>query len=41
MRARVRLILMLHKYPPDMEQRAIDLVMKQAEAMAEEWVAWS
>jgi len=39
MRGRIRIILMRHKYPPDMEARAIELVLKQAEAMAEEWVA--
>ena len=39
MRVRVRLILRRHKYPPDMEQRAVELVLKQAEALSEEWVA--
>lgn len=28
-----------HKNPPDMEHRAIELVMKQAEAMLDVWVA--
>ena len=39
LRGRVKLILRRHKYPPDMEQRAIELVLKQAEALSEEWVA--
>ena len=39
MRVRVKLILRRHKYPPDMEQRAVDLVLKQAEALSEAWVA--
>jgi len=39
MRGRIKLILRRHKYPPDMEQRAIELVMKQAEALSEAWVA--
>jgi type I restriction enzyme R subunit len=39
LRARVKIILKRHKYPPDMEQRAVELVLKQAEALAEEWVA--
>jgi type I restriction enzyme R subunit len=38
MRGRIKLILKRHKYPPDMEQRAIELVLKQAEAMAESLV---
>ena len=38
-RARITIILQRHKYPPDMEQRAIELVLKQAEALGEEWVA--
>jgi len=40
-RARIRLlikrILRNHKYPPDQEKRAIDLVLQQAEAMSAEW----
>ena len=36
---RIKLILRRHKYPPDLEQRAIELVLKQAEALGEEWVA--
>jgi len=39
LRARVKIILKRHKYPPDMEQRAVELVLKQAEALAGEWVA--
>ena len=39
MRVRIKLILKRHKYPPDMELRAIELVLKQAEALSEAWVA--
>lgn len=39
LRAQVQLILKRYKYPPDMEARAIDLVLKQAEALSEELVA--
>jgi type I restriction enzyme R subunit len=39
MRVRVKLILRRHKYPPDMELRAVELVLKQAEALSEAWVA--
>ena len=39
MRGRIKLILRRHKYPPDMELRAIELVLKQAEALSEGWVA--
>lgn len=38
MRARIKLILKRHKYPPDLEQRAVELVLKQAEAIGEAWV---
>ena len=38
-RLRVKLILRRHKYPPDMEHRAVELVLKQAEALSEVWVA--
>lgn len=34
-RVQIKLILRKHKYPPDLEQRAIDLVLKQAEALGE------
>lgn len=37
LRGRIKLILKRHKYPPDMEQRAIELVIKQAEILGEEW----
>ena len=41
-RARLRLlvkrILRKYKYPPDLEQRAIDLVLQQAETLSETWV---
>jgi len=39
MRAQIKLILKRHKYPPDLEARAIDLVLKQAEALSEVWMA--
>jgi type I restriction enzyme R subunit len=39
MRVRIKVILKHHKYPPDLEQRAVDLVLKQAEALSEAWVA--
>lgn len=39
MRAQIKLILKRHKYPPDLEARAIELVLKQAEALSEEWMA--
>ncbi len=38
MRAQIKLILKRHKYPPDLEARAIELVLKQAEALSEEWM---
>lgn len=38
MRAQIKLILKRHKYPPDLEARAIDLVLKQAEALSEVWI---
>ena len=39
MRVRIKLILKRHRYPPDMERRAVELVLKQAEALSEAWVA--
>jgi len=39
MRVRIKLILRRHKYPPDMEPKAVELVLKQAEALSEAWVA--
>jgi type I restriction enzyme R subunit len=39
MRAQVKLILKRHKYPPDLEARAIELVLKQAEALSEAWMS--
>ena len=38
MRAQIKLILKRHKYPPDLETKAIDLVLKQAEALSEAWM---
>lgn len=34
----VKLILKCYKYPPDMEARAIELVLKQVEALSESFV---
>ncbi|MBI5330583.1 MAG: type I restriction endonuclease subunit R [Betaproteobacteria bacterium] len=39
MRAQIKLILKRHKYPPDLEARAVELVLKQAEALSETWMA--
>lgn len=39
MRAQIKLILKRHKYPPDLEARAVELVLKQAEALSEAWMA--
>jgi len=38
MRAQIKLILKRHKYPPDLEARAVELVLKQAEALSEAWM---
>ncbi len=38
MRAQIKLILKRHKYPPDLESRAVELVLKQAEALSEAWM---
>lgn len=35
----VRIILRRYKYPPDKQQEAIDLVLKQAEVLSEMWAA--
>ncbi len=37
LRLMVKRILRKYKYPPDLEQRAIDLVLSQAETLSEEW----
>lgn len=37
LRLLVRRLLRRYKYPPDLEIAAIELVMKQAEALAENW----
>ncbi len=39
LRVMVRRILQKYKYPPDLEKRAIELVLQQAEALAEAWVS--
>jgi type I restriction enzyme R subunit len=36
-RGQIKLILKRHKYPPDLEAKAIELVLKQAEALSEAW----
>ena len=38
LRLLVKRILRKYKYPPDLEQRAIDLVLQQAESLSEAWV---
>jgi type I restriction enzyme R subunit len=38
LRILVKRILRKYKYPPDLEQRAIDLVLLQAETLSEAWV---
>lgn len=38
LRGQVKLILKRYKYPPDMETRAIELVLKQAEALSDSLV---
>lgn len=37
MRNMVRILLRKYKYPPDKQQEAIDLVLRQAEALSSEW----
>jgi len=37
MRNMIRIILRRFKYPPDKQQEAIELVMKQAEVLSDEW----
>jgi type I restriction enzyme R subunit len=39
MRVKVKHILTNYKYPPDMEAAAVDMVMKQAEVLSDEWAA--
>ena len=38
LRLMVRRILRKYKYPPDQENAAVELVLQQAKALAEEWV---
>ena len=38
-RVLVKRILRKHGYPPDMQQRATDLVLEQTEVLCEEWVS--
>jgi type I restriction enzyme R subunit len=33
----VRITLRRHKYPPDMQEEAIRLVLEQAERLADDW----
>jgi len=37
MRNMIRIILRRFKYPPDEQMEAIDMVMKQAEVLSDEW----
>lgn len=37
MRNHIRIILRRHKYPPDKQPAAIDLVMQQAAALSDSW----
>ncbi len=37
MRNMIRIILRRYKYPPDKQMEAIDMVMKQAEVLSDEW----
>jgi len=39
MRIMVRTLLRRYKYPPDRQRAAMELVLKQAEALSEEWAA--
>jgi type I restriction enzyme R subunit len=39
LRLMVRRILRKYKYPPDMEQSAIDLVLQQAEVLSQDWTS--
>ncbi len=39
LRLMVRRILRKYKYPPDEQEAAVDLVLQQARALGEEWVA--
>ncbi len=38
LKVKVKIILKRYKYPPDQEARAIETVLKQAEALSEAWV---
>lgn len=38
LRILVKRILRKYKYPPDLEQRTIDVVLQQAETVSEAWV---
>lgn len=37
MRNIIRIILKRFKYPPDRAEKALDMVMKQAEVLSDEW----
>ena len=39
MRNMIRRLLKKYKYPPDKRDDAIDLILKQAEALSHEWTA--
>ena len=39
LRRSIKRLLRKHKYPPDQQETAVLLVMRQAEVIADEWVA--
>jgi len=39
MRNMIRIILRRYKYPPDKQKAAIEMVMRQAEVLSDEWSA--
>jgi type I restriction enzyme R subunit len=39
LRLMVKRILRKYKYPPDLQEAAVDLVLQQAQALGESWAA--
>ena len=39
LRLMVKRILRKYKYPPDLQEAAVDLVLQQAQALADSWAA--
>ena len=39
LRLMVKRILRKNKYPPDLQEAAVDLVLQQAQALGESWAA--